>query len=134
MNILKVTKDGGAESTVWAYWLIELKWLGSIALLRFENGSRDAYHSHAFDSVSWLLAGGLLESRVDLEDYTTGAYAFLPSWRPIVTRRQYLHKVVSVGRSWVLTFRGPWARTWKEVTPKGPRTLASGRVEVSSAP
>jgi hypothetical protein len=33
MNFLNKTKDGGPESTVWAYWLIEIKSLFSVALL-----------------------------------------------------------------------------------------------------
>ena len=40
MKILKVVKDGGPESRVWAYFLIELKRLFSIALLRFEAAGR----------------------------------------------------------------------------------------------
>ena len=50
--MFKASKDGGPDSTVWMYG-IEVKWLFSILLLRFEDGSRDAYHSHAFDCVSW---------------------------------------------------------------------------------
>lgn len=66
MKILKYGKDGGPESTVWGYWLIEWKPVFSVALLCFENGSREAYHSHAFDSVSWLLKGQLVEHNLDV--------------------------------------------------------------------
>lgn len=40
MKFLETTKGGGAESTVWAHWLIEIKSLFSIALLRFEDLAR----------------------------------------------------------------------------------------------
>jgi hypothetical protein len=120
-HVLTVTKDGGPESTVWAHWLFEFKGLASVVVLRFENGSRDAYHNHAFDCVSWVLAGGgLVEHRIggpgaNLEQ----PYLFLPSPLPILTRRAHLHKVISCGRTWVLSVRGPWQDNWQEVVPTG---------------
>lgn len=136
MKFLETSKDGGPESTVWAHWLFEIKWLGSIVLLRFENGSRDAYHSHAFNSISWLLSGGLVEDRlVEEQDGMSCAVhqvtTYLPHVAPIITTRENCHKVTSVGRSWVLSFRGPWAKTWQErrgSADAAPVTLASGRV------
>lgn len=61
MKFLYYGKNGGPESRVWGYFLIEIKSLFSIVLLRFENGSRDAYHTHAFHCFSWLLRGHLTE-------------------------------------------------------------------------
>lgn len=121
-------KDGGPESRVWGFWLLRWKTVCTIALLRFEDGSRDAYHSHAFDSVSWLLRGMLVENHID------GAIQWhRPSLRPIVTTRETFHMVRSAGTSWVLTFRGPWARTWKEYVPgRGEIVLTHGRVEVDA--
>ena len=120
-------KDGGDESKVWGWWLIEIKALFSIALLRFENGSREAYHSHTFDSVSWVLKGRLEENH-----YRGGQDIHTRSLRPVITRRSTTHKVVSVGRTWVLTFRGPWASEWKEYIPgRGLVTLTHGRREVT---
>ncbi len=116
-NVLRVTKDGGPESTVWAHWLFEWKGFCSVVLLRFENGSRDAYHSHAFDCVSWVLWGGrLVEHRIAGPDARPGdPYLFLPGPLPVITRRAHLHKVISCRRTWVLSFRGPWQNTWREV-------------------
>ena len=42
MKFLQTTKDDGEKSTVWAHWLVELKGLFSVAVLRFENGTREA--------------------------------------------------------------------------------------------
>lgn len=115
-------KDGGPESYVWGLFIIAIKRLFSVVLLRFENGSREAYHSHAFNCFSWVLRGHLTEYHLDgrVEEHPT-------SWRPFVTRRSTFHKVVSEGRSWVLSFRGPWARTWRESTSEGERVLTWGR-------
>lgn len=144
MKLFYKGKDGGPESTVTGYWLIEAKGLFSIALLKLDNGSREAYHSHAFNAVSWLLKGELHEDvmvsgrcRASGEywqgDYTT---VYKPSLKPIYTSRDNMHKVSSKGTSWAITFRGPWDKTWNEYLPKEDRhrTLASGRVEVASRP
>lgn len=104
MRFLHYGKDGGPESTVWGLFLVEIKCLFSVVLLRFEDGSREAYHSHAFDAVSWVLRGNLLE------EFLSGGWRLHhKGWLPILTRRTTFHKVTSLGRTWVLSFRGPWA-------------------------
>lgn len=127
MKLFTYGKDGGKDSPVSGYWLVEAKRVCSLVLLHFDNGTRDAYHDHAFTSVSWLLAGVLVE-RHRSGQVTT----YRPSLRPIVTRRRTFHQVESIGRSWVLSFRGPWASQWHEFRPAENRsvTLTSGRQEV----
>jgi len=127
MKLFKAGKDGGPKSTVTGYWLAEIKSLFSAVLLKFEDGSRDEYHSHAFDCVSWVLRGKVVEHMLDGRTRTYG-----PSLRPVVTTRDTFHRVVSEGTTWVLSFRGPWAATWQEFIPKDNRfvTLRSGRQEV----
>lgn len=126
MKFLSWGKDGGPKSTVHGFWLVEAKRLFSVALLRFSSGSRDEYHNHAFDSVSWVLRGKVTEHHLH------GGHIdrYYPSWRPIVTRRSTFHRVVSSGTTWVLTFRGPWSKTWREFDPLAWKyvTLADGRV------
>lgn len=115
MKLLSWGKDGGQDSTVWGLFF-EIKWLFSIVLLRFENGTRDAYHSHAFNCVSWVLKGKLIENHLtDLLDMPPDVHT--PSLKPVITHRHTFHKVESVGRTWVISFRGPWAKTWLEYDP-----------------
>lgn len=121
MKLFKKMKDGGPESTVTGYWLIEAKSLFSIALLRFDGKSREAFHNHAFNCFSWVLKGKLTETMLDGR-----VRKYSPSWKPFVTTRQDFHKVDSDGQTFVLTFRGPWAKTWNEFTDKF-TTLTSGR-------
>lgn len=119
MKLFSYGKDGGPESTVTGFWLIESKSLFSIALLRFSNGSRSSYHSHAFNSLSWLLKGHLIElhhnwfprNRFSKKNF------YSPSLKPINTYRSTFHKVYSEGTSWVFTIRGPWSKTWQEYNP-----------------
>lgn len=125
MKLFQKGKDGGPESTVTGYWLCEFKSLFSIVLLKFEGKSREAFHTHAFNSVSWLLRGTLYEflrnDRLIVRNR---------SWRPIVTWRSTYHMVHSFGTTWVLSFRGPWSKTWKESANGREYTLTNGRVEV----
>jgi hypothetical protein len=124
MKLFKLMKDGGKESRVSGFFLIEAKRLFSVVLLHFFDGSREAYHSHAFNSVSWVLRGKLVENMLD---GTVNVYT--PDLRPIVTFRTDFHRVVSEGDTYVLSFRGPWANTWKEFLPHLERfiTLTHGR-------
>lgn len=112
MKLLRKAKDGGPDSTVTGYWLVEWKRLFSIVLLRFDNGTRDAFHTHAFNSLNWVLWGSLLERFRDRppQEHEPGCF-------PVVTSRGTYHQVVSVGTTWVLSFRGPWAKTWREYIP-----------------
>jgi hypothetical protein len=127
MKILFKSKDGGLLSTVTGYWLVESKSLFSIVLLKFEGDSRQAYHSHAFHAISWLLSGKLKESC--LLDKPSKFYK--PSIKPIITPRSTFHKVDSLATSWVLSFRGPWSSKWEEYTEEeGLYTLISGRRRV----
>ena len=127
MKLFSRGKDGGPMSTVTGYWLAEIKRWFSVVLLKFENGSRDEYHNHAFNSWNWILKGKVVEHNLD---GTVNEYG--PSWRPIRTRRDTFHRVVSYGTTWVFSFRGPWKKTWMEYNPQRAEftTLTNGRVSV----
>lgn len=136
-RLLWKAKDGGPDSNVTGYWLIECKRLFSIALLKFAPGSREAFHSHAFNALSWILRGKLREEvLIDGDfDLVGSYYVDLPaSFKPVYTPRDRTHRVYSEGTTWAITFRGPWAKTWREFfQPKLGRkgkwvTLSDGRV------
>jgi hypothetical protein len=126
MKFLCKCKDGGPLSRVWAYILFESKIFGSVILLKFEDGSREAFHSHAFNAISWVLKGKLTEYRYS----RTLPKTFTRSLIPIYTSRHNFHMVVSEGRTWAITFRGPWTKYWHEIVDKKFITLTHGRVEV----
>jgi hypothetical protein len=129
MKFFFKSKDGGPESNVTGYWLFESKRFGSIVLLRFDRGSREAFHNHAFNAVSWVLKGRLTEdvkSGITVTEFND----IRPSLKPIYTARNRMHKVHGMeDRTWVLSFRGPWNKTWKEWLPAEDRelTLTNGR-------
>lgn len=130
MKLFTKRTDGGPLSNVTGFWLIEWKGAFSVALLRFSQGSREAFHSHAFHSISWVLRGHLREHRLLTDREVVTHYR--PSLWPLITTRKNLHKVFGVSeQTWVLTFRGPWTERWNEVLPGGCRiTLTHGRRQV----
>jgi len=134
MKILEWSKDGGKKSKVWGLFLIEWKAFFSIVILRFDNGTREAYHSHAFNAVSWVISGELIENRIQgfiHDEQLIDVSVFTPSLKPVVTTRNNLHKVQSKGVTWVLSFRGSWVDHWYEVNEFGrPILMSHGRVEV----
>ena len=126
MKLFFKSKDGGRESTVTGYWLIESKSLFSIVLLRFDGISRDAHHTHAFHSLSWVIKGELQEK---FKNNYKQIRLHSASWIPFITRKEDFHKVNSIGTTWALSFRGPWQKKWLEYTPQeGTYTLSSGRI------
>jgi hypothetical protein len=116
MKFFKKCKDGGPESNVDAYVLIEIKSLFSIILLKFNKGSRDNFHSHAFNAITIPLTA---ENTLYEEYCFTDKVLFYKKFKVKHTPRDVIHRVVALTNSWALTFRGPWDKYWKEVTPEG---------------
>lgn len=126
MKLLWNDKDGGPESHVYCYG-VEIKSLLSVLLLRFDAGSREAYHSHAFNAISWIISG-LLEEAIPTDAGTDHHCWLRPSWRPLFHGRQDVHKVYGRAKhSWALTFRGPWRKTWYDIYENGRVTYTHGR-------
>lgn len=132
MRLFFSRKDGGQKSTVTGFWIIEWKSVFSIVILCFHKGSREAFHSHAFNAFTIWFKGCVIETTLE-GDNVKLQRQFV--WEPIrfkFTPRGLVHKVFGIAeKSYCISFRGPWAKTWKEVLPGGEIvTLAHGRVEV----
>ncbi len=127
MKLFHKSKDGGKESTVTGYWLIESKKFFSIVLLKFEGKSREAFHTHAFHAFSWLVKGNIIEYFQNGDQPKEYKASFIP----FITTKNNFHMVSSIGTSWALSFRGPWDKTWLENTKEdGTYTLTNGRVKI----
>ena len=127
MKILSYGKDGGEHSNVWGFWLVEIKSLFSIVVLCFEEGSREAYHSHAFNAYTWFITGDVDEHHMDGR-----VLNWKPSFLPKYTSRSCFHKVFSNKRTFAISVRGPWLDKWKEYTKGETLTLTHGRKVVDS--
>lgn len=126
MKLLNWSPDGGSKSGVCGWFIIEIKKLFSVAVLHFKPGTRDAFHSHAFNAVTLWLKGTVEEIKTDGTKTTwkAGMIKYTP--------RDCFHKVVAgEGGVWALTFRGPWVSTWKELRGNSMVTLGHGRKVLS---
>lgn len=122
IKICSFGKDGGDESTVFGFWIVELKKLFTIVFLKFEGMSREAYHNHAFNSISWVISGMLIEEMLD-----GSTRIHTPSIIPIITPREDFHKVSSFGNTYVISFRGKWDDVWHEKINNDYIRLTHGR-------
>jgi len=140
MKLFQKSPDGGKGSGVSAYFLIEWKRFFSIALLHFNPGTREAYHSHAFNAVTLWLSGTVEEQRIfsnDRKVLSSGApvrwVAFTRyragQWK--LTTRDNMHRVKALTSAWALTFRGPWVDRWQELKDGQIVTLTHGRKVVA---
>ena len=115
--------DGGSQSGVRGYFLIEWKPLFSIGLLNFSEGSREAYHNHAFPAITFWIKGSVIEKKLN------GSYSLFKGFpsRPKYTPRSNCHKVIGLENSWAFTIRGVWNKTWFEIRDEKKITLKHGR-------
>lgn len=126
-RLFRVSYDGGQDSGVTGYWLIEWKPVFSIVLLRFSKGTRDAYHEHAFNAWTFWVKGRVQEEFVD----GSPTIEWTPSFKPKYTPRSNFHRIRALETSWALCFRGRWNKTWKEKKGTALYTLTHGRVKVA---
>lgn len=123
-TFFKTSHDGGPNSGVTGYWLIEWKPVFSIVFLKFNKGTREAYHSHAFNALSWWIKGSVIEHHLDGTNIN-----WYPSFIPKYTPKNCFHKVEALEETYVLSIRGPWDKTWQEYRADNGQmvTLANGR-------
>lgn len=117
MNIWTKGKDGGPDSPVDAYSLIEFNHLFSIVILKFNKGERDNFHTHAFNALTWFIMGDLIE-----EGISGSKYNYKNGILPKVTKRIKNHRVKAMKDSWCLSLRGPWCNNWTEYDERSNET------------
>lgn len=130
MKLLSKAADGGKNSGVTGYFLIEMKSLFSIVLLHFSEGTREAFHSHAFNAWTLWLKGYVFEwGRVGEFGYVQ---RFYKAGQLKYTPRSMMHKIEGgKGGAWALSIRGPWVDRWRECRNGRLVTLTHGRKELN---
>jgi hypothetical protein len=132
MKLFKWAKDGGPDSNVWGFFIVEIKPLFSIVLLKFEDEpeKRRNLHSHAFNALTWFLKGSMYQTTWDGKYYRYSTYR--RKLFPKITPRSLVHKVMVSETSWAISIRGPWQDTWNEFDPETGEyiLLTHGRREV----
>lgn len=121
MKFLQKAPDGGKNSGVTGFFIVEIKSLFSIVILKFNEGTREAYHSHAFNAVTFWLKGHVKEHLREgvVREFKAGGVKY--------TDRDTFHKVEAIVPTYALSFRGPWVNTWQELRHGKLFTLTHGR-------
>lgn len=138
MKFFSIGKDGGPESTVTGFFVVEIKNLFSIVFLKFAQGTREAFHSHAFNAVTLWLKGEVCEEYpIKHELAVFGIPWEHKYWRPgqlKYTPKGLSHRVRALVDSYAISIRGPWDITWKEydATKDETTTLTWGRKVVET--
>lgn len=117
MRFLEWSKDGGPESPVDGFFIIEIKKLFSIVILHFNPGMRESYHNHAFNALTLWLKGIVREETKD------DGCKLWESWQLKYTPRKLFHRIYTAYGAWALSFRGPWQDTWQEYIPEQDRII-----------
>lgn len=130
-SLFKTSHDGGSNSGVTGFWLIEWKPVFSIVVLKFNKGTREAYHSHAFSALTWWLKGKVIEHHID-----GNKNHWAPSFFPKYTPKKCFHKVEALEDTYALSIRGPWDKTWQEYSQNEHQlvTLGNGREIIEMKP
>lgn len=124
MKLLTKAADGGQNSGVTGYFLIEAKSLFSIVLLHFNKGTREAFHEHAFNAWTLWLKGRIVERHLngEVKEFVAGQVKY--------TSRKTFHMVDAKENTWALSVRGPWVDHWRESRKGTIVTLTHGRKEI----
>lgn len=124
MRFFEKTYDGGENSGVTGYFIVEIKSLFSIVLLKFNKGTREAFHNHAFNAITFWLTGSVKEHMLDgtINTWKAGHIKYTP--------RNTFHKVEALEETWALSIRGQWVNTWNESRFGKMFTLTHGRKEI----
>jgi len=132
MRFFEKCNGGGDAAPTDIYFLFEIKWLCSIAILKFKKGKSAPCHSHAFNALTWFIKGDLHEA---FRDKKKAPYQYKRSVIPKITPRSNCHKITAKSDSWCFTIRGPWLDTWTEYDEEtGTTTFTHGRKIVSHQP
>ena len=112
MKFFSISKDGGPESHVTGFFVVEIKSLFSIVVLKFTKGTRENFHSHAFNALTLWLSGEVCEEYPDGKGrpWHPGDWKFTP--------KKMMHRVRALVNSYAISFRGPWDPTWEEYNAK----------------
>jgi hypothetical protein len=116
--------DGGVESGVTAYCFFEWKIFFSIGILHFNPGSREDFHNHAFNAITFWISGSVVEEKFK----NPISKVFSAGFRPKYTPRSNFHRIIAQNNgAYALTIRGPWLDYWYEVKNNDIRILTHGR-------
>lgn len=113
--------------------ILEWKPIGSILLFYFcPGGEQGIYHTHSFESYSYLIFGNYIEKVIDLENETSWEMPRNRS-RKIYIPKDRFHQITDSTGCMTLMFAGSWGDSFKEYDPETKEIIVRGygRREIS---
>ncbi len=96
------------------FTIIEIKCLGGIIVNIFNTKDQDRFHSHAFNSFSWMIRGWYKEDVVNINNNIKTLETKIISKSRFIPR-YYIHKIKESSENAIsITFEGSWKSHWKE--------------------
>jgi len=95
------------------FTFFESKYIGGIWLYNWKTIEQNRFHSHAFNSLCFLLRGSYQEEVLigDKKELRTVNQWLKPRFLP----RNYTHRILEAEpNTWTIVFFGRWQKTWKE--------------------
>lgn len=96
------------------YTLFEHKKIGGIWLYNWKTIKQNRFHTHAFNSIAFLLRGGYTEQVIR----NTGVIEWnkVNQWlKPRFLPMNYTHRICEAEpNTWTIVFFGPWKKYWYE--------------------
>lgn len=115
MKFFQKAKDGGPDSPVTGFFIVEIKSLFSIVLLKFNPGMRESFHSHAFNAITFWLKGKVWEETIFSK---SPKFTRWKAGQVKTTARSFMHRIATGEPAYALSIRGPWAKNWLEFNPE----------------
>lgn len=95
------------------YTIFESKYLGGIWLYNWKTIKQNRFHTHAFNSIAFLLSGNYLEEVITDGKIKT---RLVNQWlKPRFLPKNYCHRILAAStNTWTIVFFGKWIPYWWE--------------------
>jgi hypothetical protein len=101
------------EGHIIQYTLFESKYIGGIWLYNWKTIEQNRFHTHAFNSLAFLLKGYYKEEIITNKGVET---RIVNQWlKPRFLPKNYCHRILEAApKTWTIVFFGKWGKNWWE--------------------
>jgi len=95
------------------YTIFESKYLGGIWLYNWKTIKQNRFHTHAFNSIAFLLNGKYTEEVIEDSQIK---FKVVHQWlKPRLLPKNYCHRILKADpNTWTIVFFGKWIPHWWE--------------------
>lgn len=113
MIFLKKKRVELGDGHIIQYTLFESKYFGGVWLYNWKTIAQNRFHTHAFNSVAFLLSGRYTEEVI--EDGKVVFKVVDQQFKPRFLPKNYCHRILKAdSNTWTVVFFGKWIPYWWE--------------------